>query len=65
MSLYKMRNEYTALSTFYSPAADFKAEKLGDPSPVTGSQPVPAEKPLVLHPGFVPLVMSFNAEGLE
>lgn len=29
----------------------------------TGSQPDFAEKPSVLHPGLVPLVMSLNASG--
>lgn len=39
-------------------------EKTGDPRPVTGSHPALAENPLVLHPGFVPLVISVKALGL-
>jgi hypothetical protein len=37
--------------------------KFGVPRPVTGSQPGTAENPLVLHPGFVPFVISLNIDG--
>ncbi len=37
---------------------------LGDPSPVTGSQPGAARKPVSeLHPGLLPTVMSLKASG--
>ena len=36
-------------------------EKIGDPNPVTGSHPLVAENPLVLHPGFDLLVISVKA----
>ena len=39
-------------------------EKIGDPNPVTGSHSPVAENPLVLHPGFNPLVISVKAVGL-
>ena len=32
---------------------------------MTGSQPTAASNPLVLHPGLLPLVMSFKLAGLE
>ena len=35
--------------------------KLGVPRPVTGSQPAAAGKPLVLQPGFEPVVTSLSA----
>ena len=38
--------------------------KFGVPRPVTGSQPVTAEKPGVPQPGFLPLVMSLSKPGL-
>ena len=37
-----------------SPTAVRSLAKLGVPRPVTGSQPAPAGKPLVLQPGFEP-----------
>lgn len=40
------------------------ATKFGVPRPVTGSQPVPAEKPFVPQPGLLPETISFKAEGL-
>ena len=33
------------------------------PNPVTGSQPAEAEKPLVLHPGLFPVVISWRTPG--
>jgi hypothetical protein len=47
----------------YSPTAVFKAPNLGDPRPATGSQPLLAGNPLVLQPGLLPVVISFNAPG--
>ncbi len=38
----------------HNPTAVRSFAKLGVPRPVTGSHPVPAVKPLVLQPGFVP-----------
>ena len=37
--------------------------KFGVPSPVIGSQPCTAEKPLVKQPGFEPLVTSWKISG--
>ena len=58
VNLNKQGDEYN----IYSPTALNNFGKFGVPRPVTGSQPVVAGNPVVLHPGLSPVVTSFNAD---
>lgn len=49
-----VRDNTISIRSLYNPTAERNLGKIGEPRPVTGSQPCVALKPCVAHPGLFP-----------